>query len=481
MGGYAVTPGEVGRRQFLAVAGSAALAAAGAACSSPSTEGNPRSGERASFPDGFTFGLATSAYQVEGATTADGRGRSIWDTFATKPGTIDDGSSGAVACDHYHRWEADLDLLKGLSATSYRFSVAWPRVLPEGRGQPNAKGLDFYRRLVGGLRQRGIEPVATIYHWDLPQALQDAGGWGVRESADWFADYAAILFDALPDVGTWLTVNEPKIIVQQAYQLGWMAPGLQDTHLSGRVLHHLHLAHGRAVQAFRASGNAGRIGACPVVSPVYPFTETDESRAKAALSDITENTLYLDPILRGRYPRLDGQEPAMVAGLRSAERDGDLAVMSTPVDLLGLNYYSPVFVDDFEQPRMRYPVASNGWQQVYPRGLHDVLVRLHRDYGLPLMVCENGIPDAAGQSPLEDPHRVDFLRGHLLAVHDAIADGAQVLGYHAWSLMDNFEWARGYTQRWGVLHVDFETQQRTRKKSADWLADVMAHGSVPRS
>ncbi len=473
-----MTPGDVGRRQFLAAAGSAAVAVAGAACSSPSTD-RRRGGERVSFPEGFTFGLATSAYQVEGAATADGRGRSIWDTFAEQPGKIDDSSSGAVACDHYHRWEGDLDLLKGLSATSYRFSVAWPRIQPEGRGQPNAKGLDFYRRLVDGLRRRGIEPVATIYHWDLPQALQDDGGWGTRESAEWFADYAAILFEALPDVGTWLTINEPKIIVQQGYQQGWMAPGLQDAHLSGRVLHHLNLAHGRAVQAFRASGHRGRIGACPVVSPVYPYTDTDETRQWVAATDITENTLYLDPLLRGRYPALDGQDPAMVAGLRSAQRDGDLALISQPIDLLGLNYYSPVLVDDSGQPRLRYAVASNGWQQIYPRGLRDVLVRLHRDYRLPLMVCENGVPDALGQAPLDDPHRIAFLRGHLLAVHDALGDGAEVVGYHAWSLMDNFEWARGYTQRWGVLHVDFDTQQRSRKKSAVWLADVMAQRSVP--
>lgn len=468
--------GLVTRRDVLGTAAGVAagltvVGAAAAGCrSEPPPEPEPEPSPAATFDDAFRFGVATSAYQIEGAATADGRGPSIWDTFAATPGRIDDGSSGAVACDHYRRWESDLDLIAGLGVQSYRFSVAWPRVLPRGRGQVNVKGLDFYKKLVAGLRQRGIAPVVTLYHWDLPQSLQDAGGWGQRDSANWFADYAEVVFGALDGVEIWLTVNEPKIVVEQGYQRGWMAPGLTDLETSGRVLHHLGLAHGRAVQAFRASGRSGRIGPCPVVTTVYPVDASAEAQVETA--DLTENRLYLDPILRGRYPDLRGLDTVFAGALERSVRDGDLAVLAAPVDLLGLNYYTPTVIDAAGRPQQIHPVATNQWQQVYPEALRATLVRLSRDYRLPLLVCENGVPDASGEDGVDDPSRVAFLREHLLAVRRAIDEGAMVEGYHAWSLLDNFEWARGYTQRWGLVRVDFETQARTRKASADWYAEV---------
>lgn len=486
------------RRQFLAASGGVAAAVALGACqpmepSAPAAKesdlsiddpapapASPPGRDRADFPAEFVFGFATSAYQIEGATRADGRGASIWDTFCEQPGTIDDESSGAVACDHYHRWKSDVDLMAELGTQSYRFSVAWPRVFPEGRGRINTKGLDFYRRLVARLRQRGIQPMATLFHWDLPQKLQDAGGWEDRDCASWFADYAAAVFDKLEGVESWLTINEPKIIVQQGYQRGWMAPGKRDDAAAGTVIHHLALAHGRAVQAFRASDQPGEIGPCFVVTPCYPADESTQAGDQTRLADAWANTVYFDPMLRGRYPELASKfAPKVVEGLLAAQRDGDLEIISEPVDYVGVNYYSPAIIDRSGKNLAYYQTSSAGWQQIYAEGLHDLALRIHRDYQVPLVVTENGIPDDPARKPGDDQDRIRFLRDHLLAIRRAIADGAQINGFHAWSLLDNFEWARGYTQRWGLVGVDFETQRRTLKKSATWYADVMKKRSVP--
>ena len=314
-----------------------------------------------------------------------------------------------------------------------------------------------------------------MFHWDLPQALQDRGGWENRDCAGWFSEYAAVLFDALDGVQTWLTINEPKIIVQQGYQLGWMAPGLQDDVAAGRVIHHLGLAHGLAVQAFRASALSGEIGPVPVLSPVYP-ADTDAAD-QAKLTDVWENTLYLDPILRGRYPaETDRLDPRVVRGLEAAERAGDLRTISTPVDLVGLNYYSPTVVDRFGQTQIRFPTAANGWQQVHADGLYEVLVRLRTEYGAAVVIAENGLPDQG--EPQHDAHRIEFLQSHLLAVHRALQAGVDVRGYHAWSFLDNFEWARGYTQPWGLVQVNFETQERTLKDSAHWYAEAISERGV---
>ena len=480
---------QPGRREVLrgAVAG-ATLGLVGISSSACTGTEQPRTrgttatdgpGGLVRFPAEFAWGVATSAFQVEGATRADGRGRSIWDTFAAQPGTIVDGSNADRACDHYRLVERDLDLMRSLGVRSYRFSVAWPRVLPEGRGAVNAKGLGFYDRLVDGLAARGIKAVATLYHWDLPQALEDAGGWERRDSADWFADYSAVAVRALGDrVDRWVTVNEAKIIAREGYQTGRFAPGKSDRVASGRVIHHLGLAHGRAVQAFRASGARGTIGPCVQLAPCYPADDSAEARRATELADVTENTLYLDPVLRGSYPRgLADADREVAVGIRAASRDGDLDVISAPVDFVGVNNYGPQVVGG-SGPVTRYPLSSAGWQQVHPGGLTDVLLRLHRDYGSPeVVVTENGVPDAPGED-LHDASRTIFLRDHLLAVHGAIAKGAKVKGFHAWALMDDFEWAFGYTQRWGLVHVDFETLQRTPKDSARWYQRVAAANAV---
>jgi beta-glucosidase len=469
------------RRRFCAYLAGGATAAALAGCSasagSAPTEPTPADpGDRGSarFPDGFTWGVATSAYQIEGAVTADGRSPSIWDTFSDRAGAIADGSSGKTACDHYRRWRSDLDLVRSLGVQSYRFSIAWPRVLPAGGGRVNRRGVGFYDRLVDGLLERGISPLATLYHWDLPQVLQDRGGWENRDSAAWFADYAAAVFDVLGDrVDRWLTINEAKIIAQQGYQYGRMAPGKTDPRAAGRVIHHLNLAHGLAVAAFRASAPSGRIGPCLQLAPCYGAT--DDAAAAADAADVNENTLYLDPLLSGRYPDLGKIDNRVAGGLSDAIRGGDSRIIAAPVDFLGVNYYSPQVVDAQGQPLQPHPVSAAGWQQIYPAGLSDLLIRLHRDYRVgDVVITENGVPDdpADAAEPVADQARVAFLDQHLRAVHRAIAAGCPVSGYYVWSLLDNFEWAAGYTQRWGLVRVDFATQRRTPKASASWLATV---------
>jgi beta-glucosidase len=436
------------------------------------------------FPSSFVWGVATSAYQIEGAAKEDGRGPSIWDTFSHQPGSIVDNSNGDVACDHYHRWAADLDLMKSLQVRSYRFSIAWPRIMPAGRGPVNQRGLDFYKRLVDGLHQRGIAPLATLFHWDLPQPLQDLGGWENRDCAQWFADYATAVFQGLGTaVPTWLTINEPKTIVQVGYTYGSMAPGKQDPVAAARATHHLALAHGLAVRAFRATGHSGRIGPALNLAPAYPTS--DAAKNAATLADGTENRLYLDPIFKGSYPAdtVAALADPVRAALESVIRPDDLKITSSPVDLLGVNYYNPVFID----PNGRYvtvkPTSVATWEQIYPAGLTDLLLRLKADYGdIPLTITENGIPEAGDVTTTggtdDDQLRIDYVRDHLAAAHKAIAAGVRLEGYHLWSLLDNFEWAQGYTQRWGAVYVDFTTQARTPKQSALWYRDVIGRNGI---
>jgi beta-glucosidase len=436
------------------------------------------------FPAGFVWGAATSAYQIEGAASEDGRGPSTWDTFSHRAGTIVDGSTGDVACDHYHRWATDLDLMKSLGIASYRFSLSWSRILPAGRGTVNQKGLDFYKGLIDGMRQRGIAPVATLFHWDLPQALQDQGGWENRDCAHWFADYADTVFRALgSSVPTWLTINEPKTIVQVGYTYATMAPGKRDPVAAAVATHHLALAHGQAVQAFRAAGTGGRIGPALNLAPAYP-AEPDADKA-AFLADGFENRLYLDPIFKGSYPTdvPAAMKPAARSALLGAIKAGDLAVVSAPVDLLGVNYYNPVYINADGGYVTVKPTSIATWEQIYPEGLTDVLVRLKRDYtDKPLVITENGIPNAGSVTPVngtvDDPERITYLRDHLVAAQKAIAAGVNLEGYHVWSLLDNFEWAQGFTQRWGIVHVDFGSQTRTPKKSARWYQNVIARNAV---
>ncbi|GAA1759869.1 GH1 family beta-glucosidase [Luedemannella helvata] len=471
------------RRALLRGAAVAAAATAGApvlaACGRSATQTAPtQAGPLGlTFPGTFVFGAATSAYQIEGAAAEDGRGPSIWDTFSHTPNNVRNGDTGDVAADHYHRWTEDLDLVKSLGLGSYRFSISWSRVLPTGTGTVNRKGLDFYKRLIEGMRERGIAPVATMFHWDLPQALQDRGGWENRDCASWFADYAQVLYRELGDlVPTWLTLNEPKTVVQVGYQFGAHAPGRRDTRASLVVAHHLLLAHGLAVRAYRAAGGTGRIGPALNLAPAYPVDDSEPAREAALLADGVENRLYLDPILKGAYPADVVATWAPDEPVRAAIRPGDLAVIASPVDILAVQYYNPVFVTANGDRAQVKPTSEASWQQIYPEGLFDVLTRIKRDYGdLPITITENGIPvddapDAAGK--VNDGPRVAFLRDHLAAAHRALQSGVRLESYHVWSLLDNFEWAEGYAQRWGITYVDFATQKRIPKASAEWYRTV---------
>ncbi|MGW0434996.1 GH1 family beta-glucosidase [Micromonospora sp. NPDC003197] len=435
------------------------------------------------FPDSFAWGAATSAYQIEGATKHDGRGASIWDTFSHTPGRTRGGDTGDVAADHYHRYLSDLDLMQELGIRTYRFSISWPRIQADGTGMPNQRGLDFYRRLVDGLHERGIAPMATLFHWDLPQSLQDVGGWESRDVAYRFADYADAVFRGLgTDVANWLTINEPKTVVQNGYLQGHHAPGRQDPAAAYLVAHHLQLAHGLAVQAFRGSGNPGRIGPALNLHPCYPADDSAAAEAATRLYDGYENRLYLDSILKGQYPAdvlADlGSDSRMVRGIR----DGDLAIISTPVDLLAVQYYTPIYVTADGGSVGRWPTTQADWQQIFPDGMYDILTRITRDYGnVPLTISENGLPtpDVPGENgTIADAGRIDFLRNHLAAAHRAIADGVPLESFHVWSLLDNFEWNEGYDQRWGLIYVDYATQERILKRSAHWYRQVIATNAI---
>ena len=454
---------------------------------------SPRTGDRISgakpdesdlslglrFPDGFTWGAATSAYQVEGATTEDGRGESVWDAFCREQGRVRGGHTGDIAADHYHRYPADLDLMKSLGLHSYRFSIAWPRVMPDGVGPVNRRGIDFYRRLVDGLHARGIQPMATLFHWDLPQSMQDKGGWESRDAAFRFADYATNVFAALgDDVPTWLTINEPKTVVQNGYLMGIHAPGLTVSDAAYAVAHHLPLAHGLAVQALRVGGVKGRIGPALNLHPVYPADDSAGARRAATLHDGYENRLYLDPIFRGRYPADVLADLGPNSRLAEVILDGDLSIISAPVDLLAIQYYCPYYIDAAGQSVNRWPTSQAFWQQIYPEGMYDVLTRVTRDYGrVPISITENGLPSADQLGPddtVDDEARVSFLREHFAAAHRAIKDGVPLESYHVWSLLDNFEWQQGYDERWGLVYVDYATQRRVPKRSARWYQQVIA-------
>jgi len=435
------------------------------------------------FPNNFRWGAATSAYQIEGAAKEDGRGESVWDTFSHTPGRTRGGDTGDVAADHYHRYGHDLDLMRKLGLHSYRFSISWPRIQPDGTGQPNRRGLDFYRRLVAGLVERGIEPMATLFHWDLPQALQDLGGWEQRDVAYRFAEYAQILFHALgSEVPIWLTINEPKTVVQNGYLSGHHAPGRPDADAAYLVAHHLQLAHGLAVQALRAERAACRIGPALNLHPCYPADGSPAAAAAARLYDGYENRLYLDPIFLASYPADVLADLGPASRLAGGIHDGDLDVIAEPIDLLAVQYYTPFYVAADGSTVRRWPTSEADWQQIHPDGMFDVLTRVHREYGtVPITITENGLPTPdrlAADGSVDDPGRVAFLRDHLAAVHRAISTGVNVESYHVWSLLDNFEWAEGYQQRWGLIYVDYPTQRRIFKRSAHWYRRVIAENAI---
>jgi beta-glucosidase len=454
------------------------------------------------FPPGFLWGAATAAYQVEGAVAEGGRGPSIWDTFSHTPGRVREGHTGDVACDHYHRLGEDVALMAELGLKSYRFSVAWPRVQPGGAGPANPAGLDFYRRLVDELLAHGIEPWLTLYHWDLPQPLEDAGGWPARDTAGRFADYTALVADALGDrVRYWTTLNEPWCSAFLGYGSGAHAPGRSDGADAVRAGHHLMLGHGLAVQALRAARPEAQVGVTVNLYPVTPATDTPGDRDAARRIDALANRFFLDPLLRGAYPA------DLLADLRQVTdfghvRDGDLAVIASPLDLVGVNYYSRHVVaapvegvapepywrspscwpgsEDVRFVTRGVPVTDMNWEIDAP-GLVETLRRVHEEYtDLPLYVTENGsaFVDEVVDGRVDDADRLAYFDAHLRAAHEAITAGVPLRGYFAWSLMDNFEWAWGYTKRFGMIYVDYESQARIPKSSARWYAEVIRRNGL---
>ncbi|MQS06873.1 GH1 family beta-glucosidase [Streptomyces alkaliphilus] len=464
---------------------------------------------RITFPTDFVWGSATASYQIEGGAREGGRTPSIWDTFSHTPGKVLAGDTGDVACDHYHRWQEDIDLMSELGLRAYRFSIAWTRVQPTGRGPAVQAGLDFYRRLVDGLLERGITPVATLYHWDLPQELEDAGGWPARETAERFAEYARLAGEALGDrVGMWTTLNEPWCSAYLGYGSGVHAPGRTEPESVLRAAHHLNLGHGLAVQALR--GVLPRDAQCSITlnpAVVRSASDSEADLDAARRIDALQNRIFTGPLLEGAYPEDLRRDTARVSDW-SFVRDGDEATINQPLDFIGINYYNPVLVsasepgsanakndghgvsahspwvgsedvEFLEQPGKK---TEMGWP-IDATGLTELLLRFHREApGVPLYITENGAafddkPDASGA--VHDPDRVEYLHDHLAAVHAAMEQGADVRGYFLWSLLDNFEWAYGYSKRFGMVHVDFDTLQRTPKTSARWYAKAIATGELP--
>jgi beta-glucosidase len=439
------------------------------------------------FPRDFLWGVSTSAQQIEGAVDEDGRGPSAWDVFTARPGRVKDGSDARVATGHYHRYREDVALLKGLGVGAYRFSVAWPRVVPAGRGAVNGAGLDFYDRLVDELLAAGVRPVATLFHWDTPQPLEEAGGWLRRETAEHFAAYAEVVAARLGDrVAHWITLNEPAELTLLGYGLGQHAPGRELVFDALPAAHHQLLGHGLAVQALRARG-ARSIGIANSHGPTWPASATDADTAAAGLYDLLLNRLFADPVLLGRYP--DEELAALLPGPVA----DDLRVISEPLDWYGINYYQPTLVGapdpaatgpaDFGgialppelpfAPREieGYPRTDFGWP-VVPGALTELLLSFRERYGAslpPVMITENG----CAYEGIEDGARIAFLDGHLRALHEAMDAGVDVRGYFVWSLLDNFEWAEGYARRFGLVHVDFSTLVRTPKASYRWLRDAL--------
>jgi beta-glucosidase len=454
-------------------------------------------GAPSAFPADFLWGVATSAYQIEGATSEDGRGPSIWDTFARQPGTISGNATADVAVDHYHRMPEDVALLASLNVNAYRFSIAWPRIVPEGRGAINERGLDFYERLVDALLARSICPLVTLYHWDLPQALHEQGGWQRRETAFAFADYAEIVARRLGDrVRWWTTLNEPWCSAWLGYGLGVHAPGIQDKQAAITAAHHLLLAHGLAVPRLRAaSAPEAKIGITVNLTPIEAANEQDETAHELeARVDVLHNRWFLDPLFRGTYPQRLFTDLAVAP---PAMEPDDLALISAPLDFLGVNYYSravvrarshhpPTHPHGLDAATLAFeyvvPVPEASYTQmaweIYPKGLADMLVRVQRDYTPPLiLVTENGAAFGDqwdGKAHVADKRRAQYLRDHIEMLETALAYGVPLAGYFVWSFLDNFEWTDGYSKRFGIIYVDYSTQRRVIKESGRWFAAFIA-------
>ncbi len=443
------------------------------------------------FPRGFAWGAATSSYQIEGGVREGGRGPSIWDTFSHTPGRIIDGSTGDTTCDHYYRFEADLDLMRSLGLQHYRFSIAWPRIFPVSSGTPNPAGLDFYDRLVDAMMSRGIEPYATLYHWDLPLPLQDAGGWTNRDTAMRFVDYARTVTEHLGDrVKHWMTHNEPWVSAFVGNLFGAHAPGLTDLRTALQVAHVIMLSHGLAVPVIRSAGGVGaRVGIVQNLEWVEPASSSPEDIAAARRHDGAFNRWFLDPLFKGGYPA-DMRE--WYGADAPDVRPGDMEAMRTPIDFLGINYYTRRIIahdrkgDFLHVRKVAWPfVPRPGYEEweINPEGLYRLLVRVNADYGRPaIYITENGTPldDLPGaDGAVHDEARIQYLSRHAAAVWQAIKDGADVQGYFTWSFMDNFEWNLGFTKRFGLVHVDFATQARTVKDSGRWYARLCRENAFP--
>jgi beta-glucosidase len=462
-------------------------------------------GEALVFPPGFTWGAATAAYQIEGATNADGRGPSVWDTFSATPGKVRGGDTGDVACDSYHRYPEDADLVRSLGLSAYRFSISWPRVFPAGDGQLNQAGLDYYKRVLDALAERGIASAATLFHWDLPQVLQDRGGWAERDTAFRFADYAATVAAALGDrVNRWITLNEPLVVTHNGHRIGVHAPGLTDNAVAAAVTHHLLLGHGLGTAAVRAAVPAAEVGITLNLTPVLVDASTNGSaevleRARR-VADAIHNGTFLEPVLFGRYPQ---DAPAVFLPPAELVKDGDMGLIAAPIDFLGVNYYQAEHLRAGDPDNLRrgeerplpgidggvvhyspegMEATAMGWL-IDPDGLYQLLLRLSADApGLPLYITENGCAAEDYINPdgkVNDLERIKFLHLHLAAAARAARDGASLAGYYVWSLMDNFEWAYGYQKRFGIVYVDFATQQRIPKASSAFFAKVASENAVP--
>ena len=439
------------------------------------------------FPKDFLWGTATASYQVEGAWNEDGKGESIWDRFTHTPDRIMNGDNGDVACDQYHRYRDDVAIMKELNQRAYRFSIAWSRVIPDGKGAVNQKGLDYYSRLVDELLANGIQPFPTLYHWDLPQALQDEGGWTDRAIIPHFARYAETMVNALGDrVKSWMVFNEPAVFTHLAYLTGTHAPGIRDPRLAMQSSHVVNLAQGEAMRAMRATGMIDDVGSAYSMSAVYPASDDPADLAAAERLHGFSNDWFLRPVMRGEYPRAYVDQDRIEA--RMDIREGDMERMKEPLDFIGVNLYFRDIVADAPGDRnlglhrLPLPGPKTAFPaEVWPAAIYRMIMRVHNDYGGPLYVTENGCsyPDGPGDDGrVHDERRVEYLQGYIGQVGRALAEGADLRGYMLWSLLDNFEWAFGFSQRFGIVHTDFDTLKRTIKDSGYWYRDLIARGSI---
>ena len=442
------------------------------------------------FKEDFLWGASAAAFQIEGAWNEDGKGESIWDRYCHHPGNVANGDTGDVACDHYHRYREDIALMKELGIQVQRLSISWPRIFPRGTGEINQKGLAFYQSVIDCMLENGIQPCVVLYHWDLPQKLQDTGGWANRETASLFAEYAGAMFEALGNrVRYWATILEPQVVAYNGNWMGNMAPGIRDFSTALQVTHNLLQGHGMAVKRFREMGMTGEIGIINYFPTAYPATEAEEDRRAAVRHDGVWTRWFLDPVLKGRYPE-DMRQWYEAKGVVLPEIcPGDMEIISQKIDFLGVNYYYSDFVKAGTDiwPTMaslvKPPVeqfTQMGWP-VCPNGFYDALMRVQRDYGIKMIVTENGgaFHDVVNwKGEVDDDARVNYLHDHLIQLHRAIQDGADVRGYLVWSIMDNFEWAFGYEKRFGIVYIDYLTQKRTVKKSGRWYSEVILSGGA---